>query len=224
MRRMSCRSWTILKFFDMMVMMMEVMMIMVVITMMIKVMMLMMINLLPIERQNFVLPQLPLIIPEPETPAPNDRISVEYLNIFVTDDMIGNSVLGSNKYGIKKTGSCPNFTKAELQTYIGMYNLMGSVKLPKIDDCWRFDLHYGQIADKMSRNSFRLVHRIDLFGMMCTLYKRQIKSRRWHSNIFHHSLTMVTTNGWFLHRRESKSLKNNQPLQIKNFKSKLLPL
>ena len=40
---------------------------------------------------------------------------------------------------------------------------------------------------------------------------------------FHHSLN-GNANAWFLYRRESKSLKNKQPLQIKDFKSKLLLL
>ena len=130
------------------------------------------------------LPQLPLFIPEPETPTPNNRILVDYVNMFLTDDMIGNLELETNKHGTEKTGSCPNFTKAELQTYIGMYNLMGIVRLPKIDGYWRSDLHYFQIADKMSRNLFHLIHRIDLFHMMYTLYKRQIKSRSWYMCIF----------------------------------------
>ena len=58
---------------------------------------------------------------------------------------------------------------------------------------------------------------IDLFDMMCTLYKRQIKSRRWYLYLFYHSLTMVMANAWFLYRRESKSLKKNKPLQMKEF-------
>ena len=58
---------------------------------------------------------------------------------------------------------------------------------------------------------------IDLFDIMCTLYKRQIKSRRWYLYIFYHSLTMIMANAWFLYRRESKSLKNNKPFQMKEF-------
>ncbi len=58
---------------------------------------------------------------------------------------------------------------------------------------------------------------IDLFDMMCTLYKRQIKSRRWYLYLFYHTLTMVMANAWFLYRRESKSLKKNKPLQMKEF-------
>lgn len=73
--------------------------------------------------------------------------------------MIENLVLHSYKYATEKTGSCPNITKAELQTYFGIYYLMEIVRLPKINDYWRNDLRYGQIANKMSRNRFRLIHR-----------------------------------------------------------------
>ena len=72
--------------------------------------------------------------------------------------MIDNSVEESNKYATEKTGSCPNFTKAEMTAYFGIYYLMGIVRLPKIDDYWS-DLRYSQIADKMSRNRFKLIHR-----------------------------------------------------------------
>ncbi len=103
------------------------------------------------KRRPFVPPQLPPFIPEPERPTPDDGIPIEYVNMFLTDDMIENLLLQSNKYATEKTGLCPNFTKAELQTYFGIYYLMGIVRLPKIDDYWRSDLWYGQIADKMSR-------------------------------------------------------------------------
>ena len=130
-------SWTMMKFFDMMVMkMMAVMMIMVVMAVMTKVMMVMMMNLLPIERQNFVLPQLPLFISEPETPTLNDKIPVEYVNMFLTNYMIGNLVLESNKCCMapKRLGHVQTLSKQRLQTYIGIYNLMGNVRLPRIDD------------------------------------------------------------------------------------------
>ena len=78
--------------------------------------------------------------------------------MFITDDMLENLVLESNKYATEKTGSCPNFTKAELLTYIWMYYLMGIVRVPKIDDYWSNNLRYEQIASKMSRNRFRLIH------------------------------------------------------------------
>jgi hypothetical protein len=101
------------------------------------------------KRRPFVPPQLPPFIPELETPAPDDQFPIEYVNMFLTDDMIENLVLESNKYATEKTGLCPNFTKAELRTYFGMYYMIGIVRLSKIDDYWGSDLRYGQIADKI---------------------------------------------------------------------------
>ena len=86
------------------------------------------------ERRPFVPPQLPAFTPEPEKPIPEERIPVEYVHMFLTNDMVENLVTESNKYATEKTGVCPNFTKEELQTYIGIYYMMGIVRLPKIDD------------------------------------------------------------------------------------------
>jgi hypothetical protein len=77
-------------------------------------------------------------------PVEYERIPVEYVNMFLTDDMIDNLVEESNKYATEKTGSCPNFTKTEMTTYVGIYYLMGIVRLPKIGNYWRSDLWYGQ--------------------------------------------------------------------------------
>ena len=99
-------------------------------------------------------------IPDPESPVPDDyRIPIDYVNMFLTDDMLENLAVESNKYATEKTGSCPNFIKAEIRTYFGIYYMMVIVRLPKIDDYWRNDLRYAQFAEKMSRNRFRLIHR-----------------------------------------------------------------
>ena len=77
-----------MKFFKMIVMkMIMAVMIMMSMVVVMKVVMVMMMNLLLIERQNFVLPQLPLFVSEPKTPTPNERIPAEYVNVFLTDDM-----------------------------------------------------------------------------------------------------------------------------------------
>jgi hypothetical protein len=99
-------------------------------------------------------------MPEPERPAPDEKnLLIDYVNMFLTDDMIGNLVEESNKYATKKTGSCPNFGKAEMTTYFGIYYWLGMIRLPQIYDYWGSDLRYSQIADKMSRNRFKLIHR-----------------------------------------------------------------
>ena len=36
--------------------------------------------------------------------------------------------------------------------------MVGIVQLPKVDDYWRSDLRYVQIAEKMLHNRFQLIH------------------------------------------------------------------
>jgi hypothetical protein len=74
-----------------------------------------------IEKRRPFLPRpVPPIYSKPEKPAPDERIPVGYVNMFLTDNMIDNLVEESNKYATEKTGSCPNFT-----IYFGIYYLMG---------------------------------------------------------------------------------------------------
>ena len=61
---------------------------------------------------------------------------------------------------------------------------------------------------------------IDLFEMMCTLYKRQLKYKRWYLYVFYHTLTMIMVNSWFLYGREAKSLGVDNAMQIKDFQVK----
>ena len=61
---------------------------------------------------------------------------------------------------------------------------------------------------------------IDMFDVMCTLYKRQLKSKRWYLYVFYHTLTMIMVNSWFLYRREAKSLGVDNAMQMKDFQVK----
>ena len=47
---------------------------------------------------------------------------------------------------------------------------------------------------------------VDLLDMMCLLYKRLLKSKRWYLYIFFHTLTITVVNSWFLYRRDCKEL------------------
>ena len=42
--------------------------------------------------------------------------------------------------------------------------------------------------------------------MMCALYKREVRSRKWYIYIFFHTLTIALVNSWFLYRRNTKVL------------------
>ena len=61
-------------------------------------------------RRQFIPPDFNFI-PDPESPVPDDyRIPIDYVNMFLTDDMLENLVVESNKYATEKIGSCSNFT------------------------------------------------------------------------------------------------------------------
>ena len=58
---------------------------------------------------------------------------------------------------------------------------------------------------------------VDLFDMMCTLYKRLLKSKRWYLYIFYHTLTIAVVNAWFLYRRDCKHLAIAKSFPLKQF-------
>ncbi|XP_064601159.1 piggyBac transposable element-derived protein 3-like [Liolophura sinensis] len=60
---------------------------------------------------------------------------------------------------------------------------------------------------------------VDLLDMMCTLYKRQLKSKRWYLYIFYHTLTICMVNAWFLCRRDCKLTGTNVKLALKKFQA-----
>ena len=72
--------------------------------------------------------------------------------MFFTDDMLEHLAFESNKYGTEKNSNSPNITKEELETFIGIYFLVGIIKMRNIEDYWNSSLHCAPIADKMSRN------------------------------------------------------------------------
>jgi hypothetical protein len=47
---------------------------------------------------------------------------------------------------------------------------------------------------------------VDLMDMLCSLYKYQLRSKRWYVYIFYHTLTIALVNAWFLYRRDCKVL------------------
>jgi len=60
---------------------------------------------------------------------------------------------------------------------------------------------------------------IDLLDMMSTLYKRQLKSKRWYLYIFYHTITISVVNAWFLYRRDCAALKIEKPMPLKRFQA-----
>lgn len=60
---------------------------------------------------------------------------------------------------------------------------------------------------------------VDLMDMMCTLYKYQLRSKRWYIYIFYHTLTIALVNAWFLYKRDCKILNTPKPLPLRKFQA-----
>ena len=81
-------------------------------------------------------------------------------------NLYASQVMGPDKYS-----SWVEVTVDELRAYFGFSILMGLVQLPAINDYWRRDLyfHYSPIADCISRDRFRDIHRYLHFSDNSTL-------------------------------------------------------
>ena len=60
---------------------------------------------------------------------------------------------------------------------------------------------------------------VDLMDMMCTLYKYQLRSKRWYLYIFYHTLTIALVNACFLYRRDCEALKIKKVMPLKKFQA-----
>ena len=59
---------------------------------------------------------------------------------------------------------------------------------------------------------------VDLSNMLIMLYRINFKSRKWYMRIFHFFLDLSVVNAWLIYRRVMKSVKNNHPLRLVDFK------
>lgn len=92
---------------------------------------------------------------------------VKEIFLFFTTTVLQHIVDQSNKYALEfldKVGRRESWTMItieELLAYLGFMILMGIVKLPSIDDYWRRDevFHYAPVANRISRDRFRELHR-----------------------------------------------------------------
>lgn len=57
--------------------------------------------------------------------------------------------------------------------------------------------------------------KVDLAGMLVSLYRIEMKSRRWYLQLFAHMIDIALNNTWLLRRRE---------LRLKNISDKIMPL
>lgn len=62
---------------------------------------------------------------------------------------------------------------------------------------------------------------VDLLDMMCSSYKKLIRSKRWYLYIFYHTLTMALVNAWFLYRRDCKLMNVKKTKPLKKFQAEV---
>ena len=60
---------------------------------------------------------------------------------------------------------------------------------------------------------------VDLLDMMCSLYKYQLKSKRWYLYIFYHTLTIALVNAWFVYKRDCEELRVKKILPLRKFQA-----
>ena len=91
--------------------------------------------------------------------------ALNVFGLFFTDEICEYIVAQTNLYAEQVLGEkyseWEKVTVEELRAYFGFMVLMGVVSLPAMDDYWRRDplLHYSPIADRISRDRFRDIHR-----------------------------------------------------------------
>ena len=91
---------------------------------------------------------------------------VEVFNLFFTDELMSDIVHHTNLYAAQtmddhQAEKWVPVTVEDLRAYLGFCVLMGIVRLPALDDCWRTDpyLHYDPIASRITRDRFRDIRR-----------------------------------------------------------------
>ena len=98
----------------------------------------------------------------PTVPIPQSEVDV--FNLFFSDEIFSFIVEQTNLYAEEVMGEqythWEKVSIEEVRAYFGFMTLMGIVSEPAIDDYWRRDeLHYSPIADRISRQRFRDIHR-----------------------------------------------------------------
>ena len=101
-------------------------------------------------------------------------------------------------------------------------NLISSyVAAEPIDSVRRYDQREKTYID-IPRPSIVKVYNtymrgIDKLDMICSLYKGQMKSRRWYIRIWLHPVTVALVNSWLLYRRDQMIHGNSKTMKLRDF-------
>ncbi|KAL0146817.1 hypothetical protein M9458_057756 [Cirrhinus mrigala] len=88
----------------------------------------------------------------------NDATSLltplEYLQKFVTEDMIETLTRNTNEYSLQKNGTSVNTNNKEIEKMLGMYLKMGLMQMSGVRMYWETDTRYTPVSDVMTSLHF----------------------------------------------------------------------
>jgi hypothetical protein len=91
-------------------------------------------------------------------PPENEIDPFEYFCTFFSAELFEHIVKQTNMYAAQQ-GSRFITDKNEIEQYIGVLLRMGIVRMPSLPMYWSQEMRYGPVADVISRNRFREIHR-----------------------------------------------------------------
>jgi len=106
-----------------------------------------------------------------EFPQPPDGICnpLEYFRQFVSTDMLTLLVENTNLYSVQKNGRSVDTDIREVEKILGIFLLMGIVRMPGVRYYWEHETRYSPVADIIARNRFQklltVFHFVDNFSM-----------------------------------------------------------
>jgi len=106
-----------------------------------------------------------------ELPQPPDEISspLDYFRQFISADMLTLLVEHTNLYSVQKNGRAVDTSIKEVEKILGIFLLMGIVRMPGVRYYWESETRYHPVADVIARNRFQklltVFHFVDNFSI-----------------------------------------------------------
>ena len=86
-------------------------------------------------------------------------LPIGFLKIFWTDNITNMIAEQTNLYSVQNKRSSIETTAKDIEQFLGMHILMGVIEIPDYDMYWAVETRYPKIADIMSNNRYKLLHR-----------------------------------------------------------------
>jgi hypothetical protein len=85
--------------------------------------------------------------------------ALNYLNLFLSPDIIEYIVHNTNLYSVQNTGKSIQLSSSEFNKFLGIEILMGIIKMPAYTDYWARKTRYPLIADEMPLKRYQQIRR-----------------------------------------------------------------